>query len=221
MAAPPRSFGAVLPAAFYRRPTLEVARDLLGATLVHETHAGVVAGRVVEVEAYIGESDPGCHAAAGPTARNQPLYEDPGHAYVYLNYGVHYLLNVVTEARGVPAAVLLRAVEPVVGLDLMRQRRAAPAGGDAALCRGPGNLARAFGVDLSHNRCSLTRSALRLHAREAEPGEIAWTRRIGLSRGSERYWRAIIAERREVSGTRAWNQDYLSAPRPRRGHVAE
>ncbi len=111
----------VLSAGFYARPTLVVAREILGATLVHETPEGLVAGRIVEVEAYIGESDPGCHAAAGMTPRNQPLYEAPGQAYVYLNYGVHCLLNAVTEAPGVPAAVLLRAVEPLEGLALMRR----------------------------------------------------------------------------------------------------
>ena len=111
------------PRAFYDRPTLDVARDLLGLVLVHNRRGVPTSGVIVEVEAYIGESDPACHAAPGLTKRNAPLYGPAGHAYVYLNYGVHYLVNVVTEAEGSPAAVLIRAIEPLEGLPLMRTRR--------------------------------------------------------------------------------------------------
>lgn len=117
-----------LPASFYARPTLTVARDLLGARLVHETSDGRIAGAIVEVEAYIGESDPGCHAAPGPTPRNAPLYGPPGIAYVYLNYGMHALLNVVTERDGDPAAILIRAAAPLEGQELMRPRRISRSG---------------------------------------------------------------------------------------------
>src|SRR5256714_13988140 len=103
---------ARLQRSFYARPTLQVARDLLGKILVHRTAAGVTSGAIVEVEAYIGESDPACHAAPGPTARNEPLYGAPGYAYVYLNYGIHCLVNVVTEKHGSPAAVLIPALDP-------------------------------------------------------------------------------------------------------------
>src|SRR5215475_8310911 len=112
-----------LPRDFYDRPTLDVARDLIGQVLVHH-HRGIrTSGVIVEVEAYIGESDPACHAACGPTKRNAPLYGPPGFSYVYLNYGIHHLMNVVTEAKGSPAAVLIRALAPVDGLASMRRRR--------------------------------------------------------------------------------------------------
>src|SRR6476646_9082669 len=107
---------------FYARPTLTVAAELIGKVLVHRTRAGVAAGMIVEVEAYIGEDDPACHAAPGPTKRNAPLYGPPGRAYVYLNYGLHDMMNCVTEAEGSPAAVLIRGVERVDCLSLMLTR---------------------------------------------------------------------------------------------------
>src|SRR5919109_3346089 len=113
-----------LPQSFYNRPTLDVTGDLIGKVLVHRTRTGLAAGMIVEVEAYIGEDDPACHAAPGPTTRNAPLYGPPGFAYVYLNYGIHYLVNAVTQAEGHPAAVLIRALEPVEGIALMTKRRA-------------------------------------------------------------------------------------------------
>ena len=128
--------------AFYDRPTLTVARELLGKVLVHRTADGVAAGLIVEAEAYIGEDDPACHAAPGPTLRNRPLYGPPGFSYVYLNYGIHYLTNVVTEGEGAPAAVLLRALEPLDGIALMQRRRAGTRVGRAADC-GARSLSRA------------------------------------------------------------------------------
>ena len=127
---------AVLPRDFYARPTLDVARDLIGAVFVHESAAGLASGVIVETEAYIGESDPACHAAPGRTRRNAPLYGPPGMAYVYLNYGIHYLVNAVTEPDGWPAAVLIRALEPLDGEALMRRRRARHRPPGARLCRG-------------------------------------------------------------------------------------
>src|ERR671912_6654 len=113
-----------LPHSFYARPTLTVAEELLGKVLVHVTRHGLTAGMIVETEAYIGEDDPACHAAPGPTKRNAPLYGPPGLSYVYLNYGIHFLVNAVTEPEGWPAAVLIRALEPLEGESLMRRRRA-------------------------------------------------------------------------------------------------
>src|SRR5215213_11514575 len=115
---------SVLSRDFYARPTLDVARALIGKVLVHDSLSGLTSGMIVETEAYIGEADPACHAAPGPTARNAPLYGAPGLAYVYLNYGIHYLVNAVTEPEGSPAAVLIRALEPLDGEALMRRRRA-------------------------------------------------------------------------------------------------
>ena len=112
---------ARLPRSFYRGAPLEVARALLGKVVVHRARGGAAAGVIVEVEAYGGEDDPACHAAAGLTARNAPLYGPPGYAYVYLNYGIHWLLNAVTGPLGFPAAVLIRALSPVDGLAAMRR----------------------------------------------------------------------------------------------------
>src|SRR5687767_16011100 len=108
---------------FYERSTLAVTRELIGKVLVHRTRAGIAAGMIVEAEAYIGEDDPACHAAPGPTRRNAPLYGPAGLAYVYLNYGIHCLVNAVTETEGHPAAVLIRALAPVEGVHLMKKRR--------------------------------------------------------------------------------------------------
>ena len=198
----------ILPRAFYARPTLEVAKDLIGKVLVHETRAGVTAGAIVEVEAYIGESDPACHAAPGPTTRNAPLYGAPGHAYVYLNYGIHYLVNAVTEPAGSPAAVLIRALEPIEGETLMRRRRARDGGRPAAelsasdLCRGPGNLTRAMGITLEDNRRDLTSSPLRIEDRGLPQPEVLWSRRIGINVGVEAEWRVFAAASAAVSGRR-------------------
>ena len=195
----------ILPRPFYARPTLVVARELIGKVLVHETRAGVAAGVIVETEAYIGESDPACHAAPGPTLRNAPLYGPPGIAYVYLNYGIHYLVNAVTEPEGCPAAVLIRALEPLDGEALMRRRRTRGAGRRAAdlpaadLCRGPGNLTRALGISLKHNRLDLTRSALRIEDRALPPRDVIWGARVGISAGQEHPWRCSVAGSAAVS----------------------
>jgi len=200
-----------LPAAFYNRPTLDVTADLIGKVLVHRTRAGIAAGMIVEAEAYIGEDDPACHAAPGPTARNAPLYGPPGVAYVYLNYGMHYLVNAVTEAEGSPAAVLIRSLEPLDGVELMMRRRmtgtrsaSATATADkprkADLCRGPGNLTKALGITLKENRLDLTASRLWIEDRGLELGRVSWGTRIGITRGAERPWRCWAKGHPSVSG---------------------
>jgi DNA-3-methyladenine glycosylase len=194
----------ILPRSFYDRPTLTVAKDLLGKVLVHRTPQGVAAGMIVETEAYIGEDDPACHAAPGPTRRNQPLYGPPGIAYVYLNYGIHYLVNAVTEAEGSPAAVLIRALAPVEGIELMSVRRA-PDGrpiAPADLCRGPGNLTRALGITLADNGLDLTASQLCIEDRGFRRGRVSWGPRIGIRVAVDRPWRCWISINPAVSGPR-------------------
>lgn len=196
----------ILQQAFYDRPTLDVARDLIGKVLVHRTPDGVTAGAIVEVEAYIGEADPACHAAPGPTSRNAPLYGTPGHAYVYINYGLHHLVNAVTEAEGSPAAVLIRALAPTDGLPLMQERRArlrwragkAPVP-DAMLCRGPGNLTAAMGITDRHNRVRLYQPPLTIEDRGLDLGPVTWGPRIGITKGTEHHWRCWVAGNPSVS----------------------
>jgi DNA-3-methyladenine glycosylase len=203
---------SALPRAFYDRPTLDVARDLLGKVLVHRRQAAVTSGVIVEVEAYIGEDDPACHAAPGPTRRNEPLYGRPGVSYVYLNYGIHCLVNVVTEAEGAPAAVLIRALDPVDGISTMRRRRARAMKGrrpgvDAVatsdLCRGPGNLSMAMGITLAENRLDLTGDRLFVEDRRVKIGGISWGPRIGIRVGTGRPWRAWVAGHAAVSRVRS------------------
>jgi len=187
---------------FYDRPTLDVARDLIGKVLVHEQRGVRTSGAIVEVEAYIGESDPACHAAPGPTKRNKPLYGPPGFAYVYLNYGVHWLVNAVTEGQGSPAAVLIRALEPLDGIETMRRRRRRRVS-DHDLCRGPGNLTIAMGITQRQNLEDLCGSHLYIEDQGAQLTTIAWSPRIGINVGTERPWRASLEGHPSVSGRRA------------------
>jgi DNA-3-methyladenine glycosylase len=188
----------VLPASFYARPTLEALADLVGKVLVHTVRGRRVAGIIVEAEAYIGETDPACHAAPGPTRRNAPLYGPPGRAYVYLNYGIHYLVNAVTEAEGSPAAILIRALEPLEGVDLMRRRRGRQ--DTASLCRGPGNLTVALAIDLRQNTADLTTGPLTIEDHRITPPRLAWSPRVGIRVGTEQPWRCSWHGHESVSG---------------------
>jgi DNA-3-methyladenine glycosylase len=197
--------GVVLPGAFYAHPTLRVARALLGKTLVHASPHGVTAGRIVEVEAYRGPADRAAHSAGGRrTPRNEVMWGPAGRLYVYFTYGMHYCCNVVTRAAGVPEAVLLRALEPLVGLDLMRRRRAAAALVDVALCRGPGNLCRAMGIGRELNGTDLGAGpVVVLDARRLPAPAIGATPRIGVAYAGPDGalpWRFFVRGSAAVSG---------------------
>src|SRR5580658_744041 len=155
VAHPPMTFGPILKRAFYNRPTIEVARGLLGKVLVH----GPAAGIIVETEAYLGGGDLASHSAAGITDRTRVIFGPPGHAYVYLSYGMHECLNIVAEPDGEAGCVLIRALEPIEGLDIMRTRRP-KARADRDLTSGPGKLTQALGITRAHNGFDLTRGDL-------------------------------------------------------------
>jgi DNA-3-methyladenine glycosylase len=202
-----RGRGPALPRSFYLQPTLTVARRLLGKVLMHETADGVAAGRIVEVEAYRGPSDRAAHSRGGHRSpRNEVMYGPPGHAYVYFIYGMHHCVNVVTQPRDVPEAVLIRALEPIVGVDLMRQRRRLPDAPEARLCRGPGALCQALGIDRSRNGADLVRGPLRILDRPTvAPPRIRRTPRIGVDYAgthAARPWRFLVIDSPAVSGRR-------------------
>jgi DNA-3-methyladenine glycosylase len=182
---------------FYARSVHEVARELIGCVVRH----GETAGRIVETESYHME-EPACHAFAGVTERTRTLYGEPGRAYVYFSYGVHSLLNAVAEDEGVGAAVLIRALEPVDGVELMRQRRGLERTED--LCSGPGKLTQALGIGLSLNGTSLVDGPIELLTRE--PGSraprVVAGERIGITKAVELPWRFCDADSPHVS--RPW-----------------
>ena len=170
-----------LPAAWYARTAEVVARDLLGTVLVSEIGGARVVGEIVETEAYAGPHDPASHAweKFGRTARNEAMFGPPGTAYVYLIYGTHWCLNVVTDSEGFPGAVLVRAARPVDGIEIARERR--PGRPDRELMRGPGNLARALGVTRAENAHPLDRPPLWLAAgRTVSYAEVSVGPRIGI-----------------------------------------
>lgn len=173
-----------LPPSFFARPTAEVARDLLGKVLVSRAGGFVTGGRIAEVEAYLGADDPGSHAATkGITRRNATMYGPPGHAYVYFTYGNHHMLNLVTEPEGTAGAVLIRAIEPMMGVEVMARRRGR---GGHECTNGPGKVAAALGVTLEHNGSPLSPDGV-LCCYDAPPPaeEIQTSGRIGLSQGHD------------------------------------
>lgn len=192
-------FGAPLPRAFYARDTEVVARELLGALLECHTPDGVVSGRIVETEAYVGEHDPACHAAAGHTARTAPLYGHPGGSYVYFIYGVHWCFNAVTRVAGLPSAVLVRALEPVEGLPLMRARRPR-ARRDEELTNGPGKLCAALGITGAHNALPLQRPPILIRrGPPVDPADVVQTTRIGITKAADWPLRWYLDSSRFVS----------------------
>ncbi|HEX4467345.1 MAG TPA: DNA-3-methyladenine glycosylase [Solirubrobacteraceae bacterium] len=213
-AAPP---GKALAHDFYARPVVEVARALVGCTL----HHGPTSGVIVETEAY-HQSEPACHAYVGLTARTRPLFGPPGRAYVYRSYGIHALFNAVCEPEGVGAAVLIRALEPLAGIETMRERRAgtrsaAPGGRPATdrdLCSGPGKLTQALDIELDLNDTDLQTGPVRIC--EAPPGwqqpELLEDVRVGISRATELRWRFCAVASEHVSRPRP----HVDPPRRRR-----
>jgi DNA-3-methyladenine glycosylase len=173
--------GDPFPAAFYDRPTELVARDLLGATLECVSRGVLTSGRIVEVEAYLGDYDPACHAVHGRTPRTWHLFGPPGTAYVYRSYGVHWLVNAVTLREGHGSAVLIRAVEPIAGVAAMRRRRGAGRR-DADLTSGPGKLSVALGIAPRHDGTSLVDGPVTIRrAAEVSDADVIVTPRIGIT----------------------------------------
>jgi DNA-3-methyladenine glycosylase len=172
-----------LPRSFYARPTVVVARDLVGKILVKESTEGLASGRIVETEAYRGESDPASHAFRGPSQRNEVMFGPPGYLYVYLSYGVHYCCNVVTESTGVAGAVLLRALEPLAGLDVMEARRGHRP--PRELCNGPGKLCQALGIEMSDYGADLERSPIWLEDDGYRPESLDESARVGISAAAD------------------------------------
>ncbi len=191
----------ILTRAFYDRDTEIVARELLGAVLECDTDEGRASGVIVETEAYIGEHDAACHAAAGRTKRTEPLYGAPGNAYVYFIYGMHWCINAVTRSEGLPSAVLIRALEPLDGLPLMRQRRPR-ARSDRDLANGPGKLCAALGIDNRMNGLSLQRRPVVIRAGlPVEDRNVAITPRIGITRAADWPLRYFVRDNQFVSRT--------------------
>jgi DNA-3-methyladenine glycosylase len=187
----------VLPLSFYTRPVLEVAHDLIGCTVSY----GGASGVIVETEAY-HQSEPACHAFVGLTPRTSTLFGAPGRAYVYRSYGIHALLNAVCEPVGVGAAVLIRALQPLRGVEAMRDRRGVTR--LTELCSGPGKLTQALGVEVKHNGTDLRRGLIRIRRRSPEwqdPGVIR-SERIGITKAVELRWRFCVAGNPHVS--RPW-----------------
>jgi DNA-3-methyladenine glycosylase len=183
---------------FFSRDPVSLARDLLGRILFYRSADGLLAGRIVETEAYTGSTDPASHAFRGPTGRNAVMFGPAGHAYVYFSYGMHHCLNVTAERPGQPGAVLLRALEPLAGIEVMRAR--GDRGPEARLLSGPGKIGRAFGLTLEDNGRDFTRGALGVAAGSPPRArEVAVSRRIGISRAVDLPYRFAVIGSRSVS----------------------
>ena len=217
-----------LPRSFYLRPTLTVAKDLLGKYLVRKLRGKTLVGKIVEVEAYLGERDPASHAFRGRTARNDVMFREGGHLYVYFTYGMHFCCNVVTERKGRGRAVLIRAIEPVEGVGLMVRNRIAARGAklksgaerpharsthlqltshyltshhsDPALTNGPAKLCQAFGIEREQNGTDLLGEQIYIiNGESISPSRIAATTRIGIKNGKQKKWRYSIRKNPFVS----------------------
>lgn len=176
---------------FYLQPTLKVAKNLLGKIVVRKIGKNILAGKIVETEAYIGENDPACHAFGGMTPRNKIMYLQGGHAYVYFTYGMHYCFNVVTEREGFPSAVLIRAVEPIEGIELMKKFRQTK--DIYNLTNGPAKFCQAFKIDKSLNGTSLLGDEIFIiESNDNLNFKIGRSSRIGIKSGLDKKWRFFI-----------------------------
>lgn len=197
------SRGRIVPASFYARDTEVVAREMLGMVLECRTNDGTARGIIVETEAYLGEHDAACHAAAGRTERTEPLYGMPGLAYVYFIYGMYWCFNAVTRAAGEPSAVLVRALEPLDGVALMRRRRP-HVRRDVDLTNGPGKLCLALGIDGTMNGRALQRGPLVVRRHVSYPdAHVLVTPRIGITRAADWPLRWLVRDNPYVSKTPA------------------
>jgi DNA-3-methyladenine glycosylase len=174
---------------FYNRPTLTVAEELVGKYFVCVQSGRRVSGKIVEVEAYIGEDDPACHAAPGPTKRNAVMYGPAGYAYIYFIYGMYNCLNVVTEKKGFPAAVLIRAAEPEDGIEMMTTH--SPKTPPRLLLSGPGRLCRSMGLTARQSGKDLCGDTLYIEDRGESAVAIVRTPRVGIRKGTDRLWRFV------------------------------
>ncbi len=182
---------------FYNRDTLEVAQDILGKYIVYNSPSGEISARIVEVEAYIGENDPACHAARGMTSRNEIMFGQAGFSYIYLIYGMYNCLNFVTEKKGFPAALLLRAAEIVDGFEVVVKNN--PQKSKSRILSGPGLFCKAFGLTKEHNGLDLTQEILYVESHDNNKVEIIQSERIGISNGKEHLWRFYDKNSQAVS----------------------
>lgn len=185
---------APLPREFYIQDTISAARALVGKLLVHGTPEGVISGRIVETEAYL-RGDPACHANRGMTERNRVMFGPPGHAYVYFTYGMHFCMNAVTQPEGEAEAVLIRALQPIDGIELMGRNRKVTE--PRNLCSGPGKLTQVLGLNRAHNGLDLTDSCLIIADDGEDAGEIVVTTRIGTKVFMDKPWRFYSHHLRE------------------------
>lgn len=197
---------SVLPPSFYSRNTLQVAYDLLGKILIVSDQGAFSGGRIAETEAYRAD-DPASHSSRGKTARTAPMFESPGHAYVYFVYGMYEMLNFVTEPEGEAGAVLIRALEPLYGLDHIKKRRKKALPKDWT--NGPGRLARALGIKMKDNRESLQGPRLFVLDDGYRPASVHSSPRVGISQAQEIHWRFYISHHPHVSRVK---ENHLGIP---------
>jgi DNA-3-methyladenine glycosylase len=186
--------GHILPRAFYKRPTIDVARDLLGKVLANNETAGII----VETEAYLGGDDLASHSAIGITNRTRVIFGPPGHAYVYLSYGMHDCMNITAERKGAPGCVLIRALEPVAGIEVMQARRRR-ARSERDLASGPGKLTQALAITRAMTGVDMTRGSLVVRSGGLEDIEIVVTPRIGITKCADWPLRFFVKGNRFVS----------------------